>query len=31
MTDLEQILQQLRDSEINAGMQTFYDAGMRSG
>jgi hypothetical protein len=29
MADLEQILQQLHDSEINAGVQTFYDAGMR--
>jgi hypothetical protein len=26
---LEHILQQLHDSEINAGVQTFYDAGMR--
>jgi hypothetical protein len=26
---LERILQQLHDSEINAGVQTFYDAGMR--
>jgi hypothetical protein len=29
MPDPEQILQQLHDSEINAGVQTFYDAGMR--
>jgi hypothetical protein len=29
MADLEHILQQLHDSEINAGVQTFYDAGMR--
>jgi hypothetical protein len=29
MPDLEQILQQLHDSEINAGVQTFYDTGMR--
>jgi hypothetical protein len=29
MTDLERILQQLHDSELNAGVQTFYDAGMR--
>jgi hypothetical protein len=28
MADLEQILQQLHDSEINAGVQTLYDAGM---
>jgi hypothetical protein len=27
--DLECVLQQLHDSEINAGVQTFYDAGMR--
>jgi hypothetical protein len=26
---LEHILQQLHDSEISAGVQTFYDAGMR--
>jgi hypothetical protein len=26
---LERILQQLHDSEINAGVQTFYDTGMR--
>jgi hypothetical protein len=26
---LELVLQQLHDSEINAGVQTFYDAGMR--
>jgi len=25
---LESVLQQLHDSEINAGVQTFYDAGM---
>jgi hypothetical protein len=30
MADLEHILQQLHDSETNAGMQTFYDAGMRA-
>ena len=29
MADLEHILRQLHDSEINAGVQTFYDAGMR--
>jgi hypothetical protein len=29
MADLEHILQQLNDSEINAGGQTFFDAGMR--
>jgi hypothetical protein len=29
MTDLESVLQQLHDSEINAGVQTFYDAGMK--
>jgi hypothetical protein len=29
MATLEQVLQQLHDSEINAGVQTFYDAGMR--
>jgi hypothetical protein len=29
MADLECILQQLHDSEINARVQTFYDAGMR--
>jgi hypothetical protein len=28
-TDLERVLQQLHDSEINAGVQTFYDAGVR--
>ena len=28
MADLERILQQLHDSEINAGVQTFYDADM---
>jgi uncharacterized Zn-binding protein involved in type VI secretion len=28
---LERVLQQLHDSEINAGVQTFYDAGMRVG
>jgi hypothetical protein len=27
--DLEHILHQLHDSGINAGVQTFYDAGMR--
>jgi hypothetical protein len=27
--ELERILQQLHDSKINAGVQTFYDAGMR--
>lgn len=26
---LESVLQQLHDSEINAGVRTFYDAGMR--
>ena len=29
MADLEHILQKLHDSEINAGVQTFFDAGMR--
>jgi hypothetical protein len=29
MADLESVLQQLHDREINAGVQTFYDAGMR--
>ena len=29
MPALEQILQQLHDSEINAGVQTFFDAGIR--
>jgi hypothetical protein len=29
MADLERTLQQLHDSEINAGAQTFYDTGMR--
>ena len=29
MADLERILQQLHDSEINAGVQTFFNAGMR--
>jgi hypothetical protein len=29
MANLEHVLQQLHDSEINAGGQTFYDAGMR--
>src|ERR1700730_4090383 len=29
MADLENTLRQLHDSEINAGVQTFYDAGMR--
>jgi hypothetical protein len=29
MADLEQYRQQLHESEINAGVQTFYDAGMR--
>jgi hypothetical protein len=29
MADLERILQQLHDSEINAGVQTFCDTGMR--
>jgi hypothetical protein len=28
MPDLERVLQ-LHDSEINAGVQTFFDAGMR--
>jgi hypothetical protein len=30
MSDLERLLQQLHDSEINAGVQTFHDAGMRA-
>jgi hypothetical protein len=29
MTDLEHVLHQFHDSEINAGVQTFYDAGMK--
>jgi hypothetical protein len=29
LADLEHILQQLHDNEINAGVQTFFDAGMR--
>jgi hypothetical protein len=29
VADLEHILQLLHDSEINAGVQTLYDAGMR--
>ena len=29
MATLEQVLQRRHDSEINAGVQTFYDAGMR--
>ena len=29
MADLEHVLHRLHDSEINAGVQTFYDAGMR--
>ena len=29
MADLERVLQALNDSEINAGVQTFFDAGMR--
>jgi hypothetical protein len=29
VADLESILRQLHDSEINAGVQMFYDAGMR--
>ena len=29
MADLERVLQQFHDSEINAGVQTFYDTGMR--
>jgi hypothetical protein len=29
MADLERLLQQLHDNEINAGLQAFYDAGMR--
>jgi hypothetical protein len=29
MPDLERVLQQLHNSEINAGVQTFFDAGMR--
>src|SRR5262245_14683508 len=27
---LEQVLQELHDSEINAGVETFFDAGMRA-
>jgi len=30
MADLERVLKQLHDSEINAGVQTFYDTGMRT-
>jgi hypothetical protein len=29
MPDLEHILMELHDSEINVGVQTFYDTGMR--
>jgi hypothetical protein len=29
MADLENTLRRLHDSEINAGVQTFYDAGLR--
>ena len=29
MATLEQVLQRRHDSEINAGVQTFYDAGMK--
>jgi hypothetical protein len=29
MANLERVMQQLHDSEINAGVETFYDAGMR--
>jgi hypothetical protein len=29
MASLERVMQQLHDSEINAGVETFYDAGMR--
>lgn len=29
LADLERVLQTLHDSEINAGVQTFFDAGMR--
>jgi hypothetical protein len=29
MADVEHILRQLHDSEIKAGVQTFFDAGMR--
>jgi hypothetical protein len=29
MTDLEGVLRQLHDSEINAGVKTFYDAGIK--
>ena len=29
MADLDRVLQALHDSEINAGVQTFFDAGMR--
>jgi hypothetical protein len=31
MADLERVLQQFHDSEINAGVQMFFDAGMRIG
>jgi hypothetical protein len=29
MANLERVMQQLHDSQINAGVETFYDAGMR--
>ena len=29
MANLERVMQQLHDSEINAGVETFYAAGMR--
>ena len=29
MANLERVMRQLHDSEINAGVETFYDAGMR--
>ena len=29
MADLDRVLQALHDSDINAGVQTFFDAGMR--
>jgi hypothetical protein len=29
MVDLERVLQRLHDSDINAGVATFHDAGMR--
>jgi hypothetical protein len=30
MTNLERVMRELHDSEINAGVQTYYDAGMRA-